>query len=61
MATSASLDIPQAVTVDTAGNVYIAEARAGKVRKIDKNTGIISTFAGNNTPGAGGDGKFCIN
>ena len=45
----------QGVTVDTAGNVYIADNGNSVVRKVDK-AGIITTFAGSITSGFSGDG-----
>ena len=43
------------VAVDGAGNVYVADKNNNVVRKIN-NLGIITTFAGNDTAGYGGDG-----
>ncbi len=54
-ANTASLSSPVDVAVDAAGNVYIADAMARKVRKVNL-SGIISTFAGVGTPGSTGDG-----
>jgi uncharacterized protein (TIGR03437 family) len=45
-ATNASLAFPNGVAVDAAGNVYIADTRNARVRKVSPN-GIISTLAGN--------------
>jgi hypothetical protein len=42
------------VATDAAGNVYLSDSGHGRVRKI--HSGIISTVAGNGTPGSGGDG-----
>jgi uncharacterized repeat protein (TIGR01451 family) len=42
--------------VDGAGNIYLASFSANTVRKITAATGIISTVAGNGTPGYSGDG-----
>jgi hypothetical protein len=47
-ATAAQLAGPQAVGVDKAGNLYIAEGRNQRVRKVDPN-GIITTVAGGGT------------
>jgi sugar lactone lactonase YvrE len=54
-ATAAQLHNPQGVTIDAAGNFYIADADNQRVRKINTN-GIISTVAGNGTAGYSGDG-----
>lgn len=43
------------VAVDAGGNLYIADADAGRVRKVDR-SGIITTVAGDGTLGDGGDG-----
>ncbi len=45
-ATQALLSYPVGVTVDNAGNIYIADAGNQRIRKVDT-TGIISTVAGN--------------
>jgi len=55
-ATSAKLDGPQSVIVDSAGNLYIADTQNNVIRKVVFSTGIISTVAGNNTAGYSGDG-----
>ena len=54
-ATSAQLNTPEDLAVDSAGNVYIADSQNHKVRKVAPN-GTISTFAGSGTPGSTGDG-----
>ncbi|MCX6620760.1 MAG: hypothetical protein NTY38_06715 [Acidobacteria bacterium] len=54
-AISASLNIPEDVAVDGAGNLLIADAGNNRVRKIDS-SGIISTLAGTGTDGYSGDG-----
>src|SRR6476646_9255175 len=54
-ATSAALSLPNGVTVDNAGNIYIVDALNRRVRKVDS-TGKISTFAGNGLPLLSGDG-----
>jgi sugar lactone lactonase YvrE len=45
-ATSAEF-IPHNVALDNQGNMYIAEANHGYIRKVDNTTGIISSVAGN--------------
>ena len=54
-ATSAELRSPTAVTVDGAGNIYLADNGNNRIRKVDT-SGIISTVAGNGTGGYSGDG-----
>ena len=52
-ATSAILEYPTGVAVDEAGSIYIADEN--RIRKVTTN-GIITTIAGNGTPGYSGDG-----
>jgi hypothetical protein len=54
-ATSAMLDNPRSVAVDSAGNLYIADTGNNRIRKVDTN-GIITTVAGAGPPGYSGDG-----
>ncbi len=55
-ATSATLNSPCGVAVDTAGNIYISDSGNNKIRKITATTGIITTIAGGiGTVGYGGD------
>jgi len=54
-ATSASIGQPYAVTVDPAGNIFIADFFNACIRKVGTN-GIITTVAGNGTQGFSGDG-----
>jgi hypothetical protein len=44
---------PGGLALDREGNLYIA---AGGVRRVDAETGVITTVAGNGTPGYSGDG-----
>ncbi len=53
-ATSAFLLRPYAVTLDSKGNVYIADFQ--RIRKIAADSGIITTVAGTGTAGFSGDG-----
>ncbi len=56
LATAAGLSEPNAVALDSAGNLYIASSN-GAVRKVTAATGIMTTVAGiNNESGSSGDG-----
>jgi uncharacterized protein (TIGR03437 family) len=59
-ATSAQLNGPQGVAVDSAGNVYIADTANNRVRKVAAN-GVITTVAGNGAAGFSGDGNSAVN
>src|SRR5512133_105954 len=54
-ATSASLNAPYGTTVDSAGNLYIADNANHRIRKVAAGSGIITTVAGNGTQGFAGD------
>ncbi len=54
-ATAAQLNNPVGVVVDTAGNIYIADALNLRIRKVATN-GVITTIAGNGASGISGDG-----
>lgn len=54
-ATLAQLNQPAGVSVDSSGNVYIADFTNSRIRKIDTG-GIISTIAGTGVQGNAGDG-----
>jgi uncharacterized protein (TIGR03437 family) len=53
-ATSAQLGGPEAVAVDSAGNLYIADSSNYRLRKVST-SGVITTVAGNGTAGYSGD------
>ncbi len=55
-ATSAELNSPRGVAVDSAGNVYIADYDNCVIREVTAATGIISTIAGTGVCGFNGDG-----
>jgi sugar lactone lactonase YvrE len=55
-ATSASLNYPFGVGVDSAGDLYIADSYNSVVRFVDAASGQIATIAGNGTYGFSGDG-----
>ena len=54
-AASARLYVPVDVAVDKGGNIYVADSFNNRVRKISP-SGVITTVAGNGTPGFSGDG-----
>ncbi|MEW6734251.1 MAG: IPT/TIG domain-containing protein [Acidobacteriota bacterium] len=47
IATYALLNKPQAIAIDSTGNIFIADTFNHRVRKVDARTGIITTVAGN--------------
>jgi gliding motility-associated-like protein len=61
VATQAKLNSPTGVCFDAAGNMYIADYLNHRVRKVDGQTGNISTIAGTGTAGFSGDGGPAIN
>ncbi len=54
-AVNAQLNLPSAVALDTAGDIFVADAGNHVVRKVTAG-GTISTVAGNGQPGHAGDG-----
>ncbi len=55
LATNAELNFPYGVSVDTLGNIFIADNNNYRVRKVDVTTGLIGTVAGNGMAGFFGD------
>lgn len=56
LATLARLNLPSALALDTAGNLYIADTNNHRVRKVAAASGMIATVAGNGLQHFGGDG-----
>jgi hypothetical protein len=54
-ATNAEVNLPQGLTTDAQGNLYIADKGNYRIRVVNT-AGIINTFAGNGTFGNSGDG-----
>jgi len=59
-ATSAHLNLPTAIALDPANNLYIADTQNHRIRKLNLTTGIITTIAGNGTQGFSGDSGLAI-
>jgi len=55
-ATNAGLFNPYAITVDSAGTIYIASRKDNRVRKVDAGSKIITTIAGTGVAAFSGDG-----
>ena len=56
LATQATLNSPQGVTLDASGNMYIADQSNGRIRMVVAKTGIINTIAGDGNNGTSGNG-----
>ncbi len=54
-ATTATLNYPHGVTVDSVGNIYIADRDNHRIRKVTVSTGIITTVAGTGSTTFSGD------
>src|SRR5439155_24288865 len=54
-AASASLNNPYGIAADGAGNLFIADTLNSRIRRVDANTGIITTVAGTGTFASSGD------
>ena len=55
-ATQAPIFLPSGLAVDAAGDLFLCDSSNDRVRRVDAATGLISTVAGNGSPGASGDG-----
>lgn len=62
LATQATLNLPEGITLDASGNLYIADTNNHRIREVLASSGVISTIAGdgftngNGTGGYNGDG-----
>ncbi len=54
-ATSAELNKPWGVALDSLDNVYFADYYNNRIRKVTVSTGVITTIAGSGSAGYGGD------
>src|SRR5207302_1615250 len=51
---------PSGLVVDNAGNLYIADSGNNRIRRVNLNTGIITTIAGTGTPFYSGDNQSAV-
>ena len=55
-AIQAPIFLPYGVIVDPLGNIYLSDTNNNRIRRVDVQTGLIATIAGNGTSGYSGDG-----
>lgn len=55
-ARQATFDGPKGIVLDAQGRIYVVDTENQAIRKIDAQTGVITTLAGNGQQGFGGDG-----
>jgi len=58
--TTASVNSPAGLALDSVGNLYIADVGNNRIRKVTAGTGVISTYAGTGTAGFAGDSGAAI-
>jgi sugar lactone lactonase YvrE len=56
LATQAPIFLPYGVIADPAGNLYLSDTNNSRIRRVDAQTSLISTIAGNGVSGYSGDG-----
>ena len=59
-ATSSNLSFPHGITLDSVGDLYIADTANHRIRRIDATTGIITTVAGDGIQSFSGDNAPAI-
>ena len=59
-ATSAELNDPAGLAVDSAGDLFIADSGNNRIREVNHTTGVITTVAGNGIAGYSDDGTAAI-
>lgn len=58
LATQTSLTNPFSLAIDKSGNIYVLQLESFRVRRIDVNSRMITTFAGNGKAGVSRDGEI---
>lgn len=58
LASAAAFHNPEHLAFDSKGNLYVCDNRNDRIRKIDMETGIISTVFGNGQRSSNGDGRL---
>ena len=56
LATQAPIFLPYGVVADPAGNIYLCDTNNNRIRRVDAQSGMITTIAGNGSSGYSGDG-----
>ncbi len=59
-AADAEVSAPRHIASDSAGNLYFADTENNRVRRIDSETSVITTVAGNGARGFSGDGGLAL-
>ncbi len=58
VATSAQLNFPSGIALDSSGNVLVADSLNHRIRRVDRTTGFVTTVAGTGSAGSAGDGSL---
>ncbi len=61
LATAATLNTPNGIALDAAGNLFLADTGNHVIRRVDAASGIITTVAGTGAPGFNGDSIAATN
>lgn len=59
-ATSASMNTPEGIAVDGAGNIFFVDSLNRRIRRVDAATSTITTYAGNGSFGFSGEGAPAV-
>lgn len=60
LASSATMDRPVALALDSKNNLFIADSGSHRIRRVDANTGMITTVAGSGTQGYEGENALAV-